>query len=489
MGDVVVGGRDAGLLPSDSSDATLTGEAPRPRLTTFERRRFTIIWTLLLFSSLPYSADDRLFFVPGRIEQLGTAVALGVALLMAIALNRRLRVGDIAPIALYALIPLLALIPPLSGQTGIGSLLRAGRFGVALAVLVLISPLWTIERGLALGAHLRAMRWILVALLIQLPLLPFDDGRLISNLPALTAPAVGQYAAMVAGLTLLLALGERIANRTAVFWVPVALTLLLMSKTRTAMVGLLAGLVVALLGLAGSSRRARLSLVGLLLVAPIAFMTLKPAADAWFTRGQDQENLTTLTGRTKAWDKVHAYPRDEYTELIGIGLTDKSIDGLPIDNGYLAVYHETGFIGLAIIASVFLLILVRALIQPPGLHRAIALFLLAYCATASYTETGIGDMSSYVLHLVVAAVLVAPRRPAPMGPRPGALPDQGLDDLRTRISMAASSRGERRTGRRRFIWPMNAHEKAFIPSKQRLESNPEGRNRDRDRRFDIQLRR
>jgi hypothetical protein len=34
-------------------------------------------------------------------------------------------------------------------------------------------------------------------------------------------------------------------------------------------------------------------------------------------------------------------------------------------------------------------------------------FLVVYCAVASYTEVGLGDASPYLLHLVVAASLLA----------------------------------------------------------------------------------
>ena len=50
--------------------------------------------------------------------------------------------------------------------------------------------------------------------------------------------------------------------------------------------------------------------------------------------------------------------------------------------------------------------------------RAVALFLLVYVLIASYTETGIGDMSSYVLHLVLAMVMVV----MPMAARPSVPP-------------------------------------------------------------------
>ena len=105
-----------------------------------------------------------------------------------------------------------------------------------------------------------------------------------------------------------------------------------------------------------------------------------------------------------------------------MGLGDKSFDGLPIDNSWLAVYHEQGLIGVALVAAVVIVLGGVALLRPPSLPRACAIFLISYCAIASYTEAGLGDASPYLLHLAVAASLLAPpaaaarRSPAPEPP-------------------------------------------------------------------------
>ncbi|HEX2187144.1 MAG TPA: O-antigen ligase domain-containing protein, partial [Chloroflexota bacterium] len=50
-----------------------------------------------------------------------------------------------------------------------------------------------------------------------------------------------------------------------------------------------------------------------------------------------------------------------------------------------------------------------------GPERALATFLVVYCAIASYTEVGLGDASPYLLHIVVAAsLLVTARRDDPL---------------------------------------------------------------------------
>jgi len=49
---------------------------------------------------------------------------------------------------------------------------------------------------------------------------------------------------------------------------------------------------------------------------------------------------------------------------------------------------------------------VVAVLRPPSLARACAIFLITYCISASYTEAGLGDASPYLLHLAVAASLL-----------------------------------------------------------------------------------
>ena len=99
---------------------------------------------------------------------------------------------------------------------------------------------------------------------------------------------------------------------------------------------------------------------------------------------------------------------------VGIGLTDKSFNGLPIDSSWYAVYHEQGWVGLLVVTGYLLALLMAILLRPLNPERTCALFLIVYCLCASYTEVGLGDASPYLLELAVATSLtMAPtRRPA-----------------------------------------------------------------------------
>jgi hypothetical protein len=95
--------------------------------------------------------------------------------------------------------------------------------------------------------------------------------------------------------------------------------------------------------------------------------------------------------------------------FFGYGMSNDSFGGLPIDSSWVSTYDDQGLFGDAIIGSALVLLLILALLSPRGPGRAIALFLIAYCIVAAYTETGLGDASAYLLDLSVAmSVLMAP---------------------------------------------------------------------------------
>jgi O-antigen ligase len=181
---------------------------------------------------------------------------------------------------------------------------------------------------------------------------------------------------------------------------------LLLSKTRTPLIaGTIAlGLAVLLLGL--SHARARRVLAALVLTGPLLYLAAAPFVRSYLRRDQTDAVFSTLTGRTSAWAKVHAFPRTGFQELFGMGYGDKSIDGIPIDNGYLATYHEVGKVGLVVVVTILVVLAARALVEATPANRALAVFLVTFVAIASYTETGIGDMSAYVMHLVLAGAMV-----------------------------------------------------------------------------------
>ena len=98
-------------------------------------------------------------------------------------------------------------------------------------------------------------------------------------------------------------------------------------------------------------------------------------------------------------------PRTRFQEIFGFGLSNASVNGLPIDSNWLAAYMQEGLFGVIVCAMILVWLFVTAFFQPRGARRALALFLVTYCTLASFTEDAFTDVSTYLLHLTVAASL------------------------------------------------------------------------------------
>ena len=377
------------------------------------------VWGLLILNTLGSTGAETIVPLPRSLIQMVTMGALAVAFTLALALNLRLRVRPSAYLLLLTLLLVPSLISSADLQSGFGALFRCARLALFVGTLWLLSRWW--DGGTTFVRQ--HIRWYFVVLCsvaagaLVSPGAALPDlygGRLVGALWPLTPPQIGQYAAVIIGLSVLLLLSGRTDRRSAALVIVPSLVLLLLTHTRTATLGLLVGLALAIGSLTLTSAAARRFFSWAVLTAAVAAVVFASALQAWFLRGQSEENFSNLTGRAKVWDALLAAPRTTGEKVFGIGLGDKSFDGLPIDNSWLAVHHEQGLIGVALVAAVFVVLGGVALLRPPSPARACAIFLISYCALASYTEAGLGDASPYLLHLAVAASLLT--APAPAAP-------------------------------------------------------------------------
>lgn len=376
-------------------------------------------WGLLILNTLGSTGAETIVPLPRSLIQMVTMGALALAFTLALVLNLRLRVRPSAYLLLLTLLLVPSVISSADLQSGFGALFRCARLALFVGTLWLLSRWW--DGGTTFVRH--HIRWYFLVLCsvaagaLVSPGAALPDlygGRLVGALWPLTPPQIGQYAAVIIGLSVLLLLSGRTDRRSAALVIVPSLVLLLLTHTRTATLGLLVGLALAIGSLTLTSAAARRFFSWAVLTAAVAAVVFASALQAWFLRGQSEENFSNLTGRAKVWDALLAAPRTTGEKVFGIGLGDKSFDGLPIDNSWLAVYHEQGLIGVALVAAVFVVLGGVALLRPPSPARACAIFLISYCSLASYTEAGLGDASPYLLHLAVAASLLA--APAPAAP-------------------------------------------------------------------------
>ncbi|WP_243639087.1 O-antigen ligase family protein [Streptacidiphilus pinicola] len=393
------------------------------------------VWGLLILNTLGSAGAKTIVPLPRSFIQMVTMGALVSAFLLALVLNPRVRIRTSAYLLLLTLLLVASVVSSARLESGLGSLFRCFRLTLFVGTLWLLSRWW--DGGLGFVRH--HVRWyfaVLVTVAAGLAVSPgaalpdLYGGRLVGDLWPLTPPQIGQYAAVIIGLAVLLALGRQTTWRSAAVVIVPSFVLLALTHTRTATLGLIVGLVLAIGSLILTSAAARRFFSWTVLIALVAAVGFSSALQTWFLRGQSQDNFSSLTGRAKVWDALLTAPRTALETTFGVGLGDKSYGGLPIDNSWLAVFHEQGLVGVALVAAFLLVLGGIALLRPPSLARACAIFLISYCVSASYTEAGLGDASPYLLHLALAASLLAapaqavnvpvPPLPRPRRPRPRA---------------------------------------------------------------------
>jgi len=373
-----------------------------------------MVWAMLMINVVG-AVGDMLVPVPRGALQMITMGCLAGAFLLALRINPRVTVHFSIYLSVLTVLALLALVSSARLEGGLGSLFRCARFFLFVGTLWLLTPWWRGDLRFV-RIQMTALAVILATVLAGMvanPGLAFSGatgGRLAGVLWPIPATAVGEYGALAAGLVVLFWISGAMNGRRALLIVIPAVACLLLSHTRTALVGFLAGLLVAGFGLIVTSRRARRAIGVVALLAAVAALSLQDELVDWFQRDQGDEAITGLTGRTKVWDALLAKDRSTTEQLVGVGLGDKSYGGLSIDSTWLSTYHELGQFGVALVGLMLISLLAVALFRPPSLARRCAVFLIVYCIASSYTEVGLGDASPYLMHLAVAASLLAAPR-------------------------------------------------------------------------------
>ncbi|WP_088318441.1 hypothetical protein [Kineosporia sp. R_H_3] len=370
-----------------------------------------LVWAALFLNVLAFSGMPTLVPIPGSLGQLVTQGSLVVAMVLALLVNPGMVVRPNLVLVLLSMLAVVALVVSLHNEYLLGSTFRACRLIAFTCVLWLLTPWWGRSDLPLLRWHLTCLRVIVGSVLLGAVLAPGSafsfEGRLSGALWPIPPTQVGHYAAVLLGCTVVLWFGGVVSGRTLAVTILAAGGALVLCHTRTALLAIGVGLTLAGASMfLGHARVRRASaLVGVLVV--VGATVFAPWLLDWFWRGQSAQDAAQLTGRTKVWTAVFAMDRPRLEELFGSGLSNKSFQGLPIDSHWVATYLDQGWFGVFVSLAFLLVLLLLAFTHPRGVRRAVALFLIGYCAVASVSETGLGDASPYLLDLFVAASLLA----------------------------------------------------------------------------------
>ena len=385
--------------------------APAEARDRWIRRRVAMVWGLLILNALTFYPGYTLVLpIPHRIGQLITQGSLFLALFVALTANRRVVIRPNVFLCLVSLLVIEAFMLLAIGQT-IGTIYRTFRLAEFVTALWLISPWWGRRDLLLLRYHLTALLVVLGSVLVGLMLRPnaaMAEGRLSGVFWPIPSTEVAHYAAVATGLVVVLWFGGLLRGRATLFVVVVAVTMLVLTHTRTALIGMVTGILVAGLSLIVVKARVRRFFATAVVVVSIGLAMAAGVVTTWLARGQNSHELVSLTGRTDFWSLVLNLPRDRFQVIFGFGLSNGSVNGLPIDSNWLVAYMQQGLFGVIVCVTMLLFLLVNSFFQPPGIKRALALFLTSYAIVASVTEVGFTDATIYLLELTVAASLLVP---------------------------------------------------------------------------------
>jgi O-antigen ligase len=388
------------------------GVQEQPKTSTNRDWRLHAVWGLLFLNVLQFQLIPTVIPIPNIAGKLITQVSLLIALVLALTINRRVIIRPNALLSLLSVMAVVALALSVREFFGLGSVIRAFRLLGFLSVLWLLSPWWGRRDMLLLKSHIK---WLMVALstvvlgIFLKPGAAFAEGRLTGTIWPIPPTQVAHYAAVGVGITAVLWFSGLSSSRRTGVIMALGLGILILTRTRTALFAMVAGVLVAGLSLFIARSRVRQVLLTGAVVVLVAALTVLPLLTTFLERGQNLQQLTEFTGRTNVWHALLNQPRTPIREIFGYGLSNKSYTGLPIDSSWIATYQDEGLFGDVISGLVLLTLGIIAFMRPRVPQKAIALFLITYCLVASFTEVGLGDASPYLLDLTVAAsLLVAP---------------------------------------------------------------------------------
>lgn len=280
---------------------------------------------------------------------------------------------------------------------------------------------------------------ILIAALAQLVVMPgivytgsVSDPvpRLNSMVPAVSANILG-LVATVGLIGAALRVGPRWATKPAVAALLFAGYMLVLAATKSRTVLLVALLVAGWALLKAMHRSAAAAVAGWLGIAGAAVTVYALLGSAWaqeqivafFERGQNEQSLTTLTGRTELWDRALLVWQEH--PLLGLGYYSGHRIGLAtyfarfssqsnIDHTWIESLVDVGVVGTAGLAVFALAALWGVLRAGADRHvRAAAGLAVTACLAVSFINPGIQDATPTLL--IVGGLAFAARRPSSAG--------------------------------------------------------------------------
>lgn len=237
------------------------------------------------------------------------------------------------------------------------------------------------------------------------------EGRLATGIPAMKPNELAGFAAPpLLGLAITIARSGLTASRAALL--VVFASILLATGSRTTLVAVVIAMVVGTL-LAWPVPHS--TGIALILLVPISYalVAFTNIVSEVAIRGQDVDQLATLSSRTIAWDAVFSIPIDTWHKWIGAGLAVKTVevdqrwwDVQVLDSSWISILSQAGIVGL-IAVSLWVLLTLNDSLRSREL-RVLTFPLLVLLLLRSALENGLIE-SSVIFTLFFLTSLVLER--------------------------------------------------------------------------------
>jgi hypothetical protein len=383
-----------------------------------------MLWCLFVLGVQPWSsrvASPQ--GTTGSTNSVAKGLLLGAVFLVALAATKpgfRTRVNPVS--WLYVMYVLFACATAFLLAEPVGPLTRLARFLIGLVfVFLLWRPLVQVPERLV-RANLWAHLLLAATVVLSLAYAPSQAWRPLSSLGTgsrlqgviipMLPPRVGEVGAILLGLALIGLLCRKLSTLPAAALIGLGGVLIAASRTRTSAAAVVFGLAVALV-VTRKTWVGRIASFAVPALIGLAFLTIG-SLNTWLLRGQGTKQISSLSGRTTSWQAVIDEKVSTQTAIIGHGLGNKrvlltrgegNVGVMAIDNSWLSLYWETGLLAVAIVAVALIVAWVAVLRAPTPYIRACGALLLGYVTVASLNESGLSDLSSMTLHLLVAAAI------------------------------------------------------------------------------------
>jgi hypothetical protein len=235
---------------------------------------------------------------------------------------------------------------------------------VFVAILWLLTPFWGRRDQLLARCHLRAIIVVLATVVVGCHARTGTgrraQGRLAGVIWPIPPPQVAHYAAVGAGIALVLWMCNRMRRSQAFAIGGAGILIMLLSHTRTALLALVAGLSLRRAVAPAVRKRVRRAAMAAMIVVPLVAIPMAPAISTGSTAtSPPSSSATSRAGRPSGTASSPPPGRSSCSGSVPGSPTSPST-ACPSTAPGSALYQDEGLVGVGLVAGIMVVLLFRS---------------------------------------------------------------------------------------------------------------------------------